>query len=605
MKKAVYQSIPDADKTELVQVGNARARAGSEASSGRGRGQYKNSNKSNRSMGSTSTTFSDKPLRYKPHGRSKELQSKLKQGVSSVKNRGDIFDQDEYSNDIFGSCFSSTMFESPYFYGPLVVFISLIAGICVYRVNNGWPWSMCFYYAAQALVGDMYAVPGDETDNSKNFTLGYFIYGEFLLAATFAVLFDSLIESSKDIQLSERLKVISEKYYSNKSYRYDNPNDTIEKSYHEGTLTCTDIHDNSEAAALNIENLLVYIDWPTYRKKYIYVVTLMFWIFIGVIYGYLMEGWDFYVSLYYAIGAISTAGVFPPNCIGGSDDYNCEMTSLQATLAGIYVIIGVPLFEVTLIELVALLRVEQKIKAREKAAVEDDLTRPLTQEDWQYGLNYLEHDVNTVSSLKSNDHSDDEEHGDEGDVHGNTTQVEEHGLKPLQRKNSNRSEQDVNSNTVKQEDGVLGSLSGHTTGAPITGRVAEATGGNNASSSNEMSSRHDELYDIKPLKKVPSTLEDHVEKVSSKVNKYNNFDGEGSSSGSSSSSSDDSSSSVEAKEYRTKEVVDLGDFVVLELIRMQRISVDEFKFLKMKFQELDGNGSYLVLNVYCYCVAKM
>ena len=96
--------------------------------------------------------------------------------------------------------------------------------------------------------------------------------------------------------------------------------------------------------------------------------------------------------------------------------------------------------------------------------------------------------------------------------------------------------------------------------------------------------------ETKPLKKVPSTLEDHVEKVISKVNGSNvGAESEtGSSSGSSSSSSSSTSSQGAREQEKKDELIDLGDFVVLELIRMQRISRVEFEFLRKKFQMLDG-----------------
>ena len=96
--------------------------------------------------------------------------------------------------------------------------------------------------------------------------------------------------------------------------------------------------------------------------------------------------------------------------------------------------------------------------------------------------------------------------------------------------------------------------------------------------------------DTKPLKKVPSTLEDHVEKVISKVNESNvGAESEtGGSSGSSSSSSSSTSSQGAREQEKKDELIDLGDFVVLELIRMQRISRVEFEFLRKKFQMLDG-----------------
>jgi hypothetical protein len=75
---------------------------------------------------------------------------------------------------------------------------------------NDWEWSLCYFFAAQALLGDMYAVPGDEREVSQAFTLVYFIYGEFLLAGALARFADRLIALAPEIARDERRRVKKE-----------------------------------------------------------------------------------------------------------------------------------------------------------------------------------------------------------------------------------------------------------------------------------------------------------------------------------------------------------------------------------------------------------
>ena len=56
---------------------------------------------------------------------------------------------------------------------------------------------------------------------------------------------------------------------------------------------------------------------------------LTIWIVVGILYGMFFNSWGWTAALYYAVGAISTAGVFPPTCGPGSDDYDCELTPWQ------------------------------------------------------------------------------------------------------------------------------------------------------------------------------------------------------------------------------------------------------------------------------------
>jgi len=100
-----------------------------------------------------------------------------------------------------------TLLDSLYFYAPLILFVSLLLGTSFYRLANNWSLSTCYFYSAQALLGDMYGVPGDECTVSKAFTLVYFIYGEFLLAGALARFADRLISLAPAIALDERLRV--------------------------------------------------------------------------------------------------------------------------------------------------------------------------------------------------------------------------------------------------------------------------------------------------------------------------------------------------------------------------------------------------------------
>ena len=106
-----------------------------------------------------------------------------------------------------------------------------------------------------------------------------------------------------------------------------------------------------------------------------------------------------WTSLYYAVGAISTAGVFPPNCIDHTDDYDCQLSNLQSILAGTYIIIGVPLFELTMVEVVSLL-VERSVRARERIV----LKQPLTEDDFRFASEFYEdynNDYDTIEDSSS------------------------------------------------------------------------------------------------------------------------------------------------------------------------------------------------------------
>ena len=76
----------------------------------------------------------------------------------------------------------------------------------------------------------------------------------------------------------------------------------------DGVVGCADVW------MYNVNNILVFIDWGNQRSKYIYLSMLAVWIAVGVVYGIVLIGWDTSASLYFSVGAVATAGVFPPPC---------------------------------------------------------------------------------------------------------------------------------------------------------------------------------------------------------------------------------------------------------------------------------------------------
>ena len=179
----------------------------------------------------------DLPSRYSPIPETPERLTKVRQAKEKYDS---ILDEDDelIQLNVFDGCFNSTIFDSIYFYGPLVLFLSLLIGTTFYKFVDQWPLTTCFYFAAQALLGDMYAVPGDETSWSKSFTLCYFVYGEFLLAGALARFADRLIKLAPEIAADERKRVKKEE---------------IEDFDGDGTIGCTDV------MAFTTHNLLVFI----------------------------------------------------------------------------------------------------------------------------------------------------------------------------------------------------------------------------------------------------------------------------------------------------------------------------------------------------------
>jgi hypothetical protein len=77
------------------------------------------------------------------------------------------------------------------------------------------------------------------------------------------------------------------------------------------------------------------------------VLFLVFWIGLGVIYGMFVESWGFILALYFAVSTLSSAGLQTPTCIG-DDLHECRIPDLNAMYVGVYIMVGVPLYFITL-----------------------------------------------------------------------------------------------------------------------------------------------------------------------------------------------------------------------------------------------------------------
>jgi hypothetical protein len=89
----------------------------------------------------------------------------------------------------------------------------------------------------------------------------------------------------------------------------------------------------------------------TFRIRIFCISLAAVWIFLGTTYGVLVEEWSYLHSIYFAVGAMSAAGVPNPPCLNGDDLYpeaSCQLGTVRGFALGMYIIIGVPLFAFTI-----------------------------------------------------------------------------------------------------------------------------------------------------------------------------------------------------------------------------------------------------------------
>jgi len=229
-----------------------------------------------------------------------------------------------------------------------VIIIAIIIIIIIIIITSAT------YYSTQALLGCMYGVPGNIDMMSNVFTLITFIYGSTMLAGALGVLATNVVDNATK-QERRRMKLYS-------------PIDEDQ----DGIVGINDwVH-------FYINNILVIVGWNGHSRKYLTFLIMTCWVLVGVYYGTVYEKWDLGQSFYFSIAAISGSGAAPPLCIGTDDDH-CTLGETRALFMTFYLVIGVPLFTLTLGQF-SLALVERAVRKKEL----DALLQPLNEEEYEF-----------------------------------------------------------------------------------------------------------------------------------------------------------------------------------------------------------------------------
>ena len=227
-------------------------------------------------------------------------------------------------------------------------------GSIFYSTHENWDIYTSTFYSTQALLGCMYGVPNNIDMFSNVFTLILFIYGSTMLAGALGVLATTVVDNATK-QERRRMKLYSP---------IDEDND--------GIVGINDwVH-------FYINNILVTVGWNEHYRKYLTLLLMTCWVLVGVYYGMVYENWELGYATYYSVAAISGSGAAPPVCVGADDD-NCTLGKARASFMTLYLVIGVPLFTLTLGQF-SLALVERAVRKKEL----DALLQPLNEEEYFY-----------------------------------------------------------------------------------------------------------------------------------------------------------------------------------------------------------------------------
>ena len=202
--------------------------------------------------------------------------------------------------------------------------VSISIGCAFYSLFHGWEVSTAFYYSSQVLLGNMYNIPEELDSYSEAFTMIFFLWGTGLIACCHLIATNFATD------------IIQENSSAKASHAVGG-NDVNAPGFIVRVFRSVGL-------------LRLLRSRGVFRIRIFCVFLAVIWIFLGAFYGIFVEQWSYLHSFYFAIGAMSAAGVPNPPCENGDDQYpsaTCSLGTVRGFALGFYLIVGVPLFAFT------------------------------------------------------------------------------------------------------------------------------------------------------------------------------------------------------------------------------------------------------------------
>lgn len=197
----------------------------------------------------------------------------------------------------------------------------LLVGTIWYKFYMSWTFSTAFYYAVEAGLSIGFCYPSEKDDITRSFTIIFVLLGSSVISGSLGFLASYLL--------------------GNQSYL-----EPVE--YHLDSMSWRD--EENKVTVTSLGRYLWYVvkyslGW--YSNRVLLKTMAVFWVWmgLGVVYGMLVEKWDFITSLYWAITSTSTGGLQTAPCLPGSfgnSGTECDMGNFRGTIMGAYFVIGVP-----------------------------------------------------------------------------------------------------------------------------------------------------------------------------------------------------------------------------------------------------------------------
>jgi hypothetical protein len=233
-------------------------------------------------------------------------------------------------------------------------------GIIFYYYYDGFTLATSYYYAMEAGLSIGFCQPSEIDDWSRLFTIGYDLLGSSVVSGAIGVLAGHL--------MSTRTTLIRVNHEFGAFSLYDEV----------GKVTVGSI------CRFLWYHMKWLFGWYTHRSITIVFIFFLLWIAWGTILVMKTEQYSFITALYWAVTTMATGGLQSPACLYGTEGDTCNIGTLRGGLMGFYMMIGVPLYAITLAQ-ISRFAVDATMEARQQSL----LNAPITDADFLFTANIL------------------------------------------------------------------------------------------------------------------------------------------------------------------------------------------------------------------------
>ena len=350
----------------------------------------------------SNNTFQNRPKTTSLFAKKKNCNSNSSVSISSISKNNINQNSNRRKLKMYISCVA-------------IVLLWISAGTIFYSSYNHWPLAQSFFYAVDAGMSIGFCTDVAETSiGSRAFTIVYILLGASSVGGALALFIQDIMEGAVELRNCEFELILAKDAFD----RYDTDHDGkvsimefrnliqdwvgYELTYVQFKTLCEKFDASQKGYVTSkmffkripeIEYLLE-IEGPLYSKNVIIrkvtelketlsrpftyhnriFAACLAWISMGIIWGVKRMKWDIITATHFAVSALATGGLTAP-----SVNKDGILPREPAIFCGIFCLIGIPLFGLTLAHFARIL-VESHVVAETKRAI----FRPLSRKELDY-----------------------------------------------------------------------------------------------------------------------------------------------------------------------------------------------------------------------------